>query len=547
MFSIINALVPSKKEKKEKSSVDINLFFDVIFDGIPDGDSAFALRNAVRSNADAIPCFCKSEHNIVYSESINPDAENPSSKEEDSETSKHFLIKVALSPYNVIKSQYINQLLLAKDSISREITKYIACQEINAINVYFYLIGYNQGEFISNIVNSIGIFDNDEQVEKLLKSYFDFSKFLNNKKIKKKIVESVTSVEPAGFVNNILNNKLVKLVTGRSDLLYDPNEVDKEGKDYPSEKNISIHDAVLMCQHTYNSEDAADKSIFSIIHSFFSKPEKTASSDNERISIKVDNDIYQNIKENKKNALEGNWITTDAEWQSVGKDGKNVGIIEESKISLGNRLTGFYSKLYKKVENNQIRSLAYCTAGTEPLSFNDWFFANFLQGLTGISLQYTQSVRNSTKLDKYCKQKGIPLFFVGHSLGGGLASNNALATSSRHAITFNAAGLNPFRIMATLLINNKKDYFNRTGRKNRVHPFIIDGEVVQMLRFIGEPAMSSEVGREKRFFELTEIVYDKIEKKDGGSPNFSNMSTVEKHNVLNFLRIKNLSELRIDG
>lgn len=550
MLNIIDALIPNKKEIQEKSTVGIELHFSLYFDGLPMDGVQQRLRNAYRGGQE-ISYVSSDRQNMFYSVCENPDAKRPNNRDIENALVRHFTIAISLTPYNTIKHQYINQLERIKQFIENEVDIYISDSNIESVNVYFYLVGYSQGEFIANIVNSIGIFYDDNELKKIIKKHFLLTNFLSNNKVKTKIIESVFMIEPVGLVDKFVNNGFVKLVTGRSDLLYCPDEDEKEGDNYPSEENISIYDAVLMCQHTYESEEAADKSVFSIIHSLFSKREKKASNDGECISIKVDDDILSNIKANQQKRLKTEqgdgqdsiWIVTDDEWRAVSMQGSNI--IKESKITLKDRITGFYSKLYERIDNNKTKSYAYCTAGTEPLSFNDWFFANFLQGLTGFSLQYTQSVRNAKKLDNYCKMKGFPLFFVGHSLGGGLASNNALATSTRHAITFNAAGLNPFRIMATLLINNPKDYFNRTGRKNRVHPFIIDGEAVQFLRFIGQPAMSSELEREKRFDNNTEIVNTNIQRKNGETPRFENMGAVEKHNVLNFLRIKDLSVLRI--
>ncbi|MFS2858454.1 hypothetical protein [Bacteroides xylanisolvens] len=545
VFNIVNAIVPSKKEKKEKSTIEIELFFSLFFDGLSSDSTQQNIRDAVRNGFDIPTASSENKQNLMYSICENPNAENSKSRNITNSLTRHFTINISLTPYNTIKNQYLNQLIKTKRFIENKVESYIANPEIESIKIYFYLIGYNQGEFIANIVNSIGIYDDDEKLSEVLKSFFQLKHFLDNKKIKSKIIESVTTIEPIGFVDTFVNNGFVKLVTGRSDLLYKQEDDNKTGVDYPSEENISIYDAVLMCQHTYYAEEAADKSIFSIIHSFFSKEEKKASKDGEVVSIQVDDDIFSNVQDNNKkiNKNKPNWITTDAEWHSVSEKGSTV--VEKCGIDLKCRITGFYSKLYERTENNKTISFAYCTAGTDLYSFNDWFFTNFLQGLTGISLQYTQSVRNAKKIDEYCKNKKLPLYFVGHSLGGGLASNNALVTSTRHAITFNAAGLHPFRIMATLLINNPKNFFNRTGRKNRVHPFIIDGEAVQLLRYIGQPAMSSEAQREKRFGNDTAIVNADIRKDKGGTLHFNNMGSIAKHNVLNFLRIKDLSQLKI--
>lgn len=556
MYNIINAIIPKKAKTKEKSSVNVELFFSLFLDGMTGNETQYKIRNDL--NAGGFSALMNEDHNsnFLFSMSENPNAKNPVTKDMENCLIKHFSIYLSITPFNTTKFQYLNQLSFAKDCVENEVERYASNPDVERIKVYFYLIGYNQGELIANIVNSIGIYDNDDEVRQILNKYFDFTFFLKSIKIAFKVVESIISIDPIGLIDGY-NSDIVRLVTGRSDLLYDKDLSKKSDDNYPSEDKISIYDAVLMCEHTYKSQDAIDKSVFSIIHSWFSKEKRDASKDGEKVRIKVERDIYENVKSNlpsninqdcNTTVLQDNWITTESEWRSVSE--KNDSIIKDSNINVKSCLTGFYSKLYQKIEHNSIISYAYCTAGTDPWSFNDWFFANFLQGLTGISLQYTQSVRNAKKLDEYCEKHNKQLFFVGHSLGGGLASNNALATPYRHAITFNAAGLNPFRVMATLLINNPRDFFNITGRKNRIHPFIIDGEVVQILRFIGQSAMSADENREKRYMGneeiASDIIADKLIKEESKElPKLKDMGTIEKHNVLNFLRLKKLSDLKL--
>lgn len=69
---------------------------------------------------------------------------------------------------------------------------------------------------------------------------------------------------------------------------------------------------------------------------------------------------------------------------------------------------------------------------------------------------------------------------------------------------------------------------------------------MQLLRYIGQPAMSSEKQREKRFGNDTEIVNANIKRTNGETIRLKNMGAIAKHNVLNFLRIKDLSQLKIE-
>lgn len=154
-------------------------------------------------------------------------------------------------------------------------------------------------------------------------------------------------------------------------------------------------------------------------------------------------------------------------------------------LKLKRDASGFNSMLFQK-QADGIQYYAYCTEGTEMSSVKDWF-SNISQGLIGLSPQYTYSVQMAKQIDSTIGDKAV-LWFIGHSLGGGLASNNSLVTR-RHAITFNAAGLNPYREKATLLLNNRADLFHYQRRTERIHAFVLEGEILNStLRWIGQPA-----------------------------------------------------------
>jgi hypothetical protein len=95
----------------------------------------------------------------------------------------------------------------------------------------------------------------------------------------------------------------------------------------------------------------------------------------------------------------------------------------------------------------------------------DWP-TNFRQGLTGLdSEQYLKTIKNALIIDEYLKDK--PLCFVGHSLGGGLATVNAIATG-RCAVTFNPAGIK----QSTL------DRVNVEDPESLVTNYVVRGEVL---------------------------------------------------------------------
>src|SRR5258706_59469 len=85
------------------------------------------------------------------------------------------------------------------------------------------------------------------------------------------------------------------------------------------------------------------------------------------------------------------------------------------------------------------------------------------------SAQYDQSVTNAKKLEQVLGDK---LSFAGHSLGGGLASANALATGLE-ATTFNAAGIS----------NGSRSLYGLDKTPN-IKAFVVQGEIVSVTQGI---------------------------------------------------------------
>lgn len=123
--------------------------------------------------------------------------------------------------------------------------------------------------------------------------------------------------------------------------------------------------------------------------------------------------------------------------------------------------TGFQGALYKGTYNNKTEYI-YATAGTDFTSLSDWQ-NNIQQITTGNAEQYSQSVKIAGQLSK--DYQGIS--FTGHSLGGGLASANALAVEGK-AVTFNAAGLS----------NATKNNLRLTNDKANITAYVVQGEAV---------------------------------------------------------------------
>ena len=101
--------------------------------------------------------------------------------------------------------------------------------------------------------------------------------------------------------------------------------------------------------------------------------------------------------------------------------------------SFNNDNNGLKSALYERTVGG-ITEYTYATAGTQDMID---IKEDALQ-LIGNSSQYVESVTNAKFLNSQLSKS--ELTFVGHSLGGGLAAANALATN-RNAITFNSAAI----------------------------------------------------------------------------------------------------------
>ena len=124
---------------------------------------------------------------------------------------------------------------------------------------------------------------------------------------------------------------------------------------------------------------------------------------------------------------------------------------EDFGLTLPNS-NGFKSAIYgRKDDNGGYSEFVYATAGTDPTSLEDWE-QNFKQ-LKGVSEQYRKSVETAEQIKSMLGDQ--ELTYLGHSLGGGLASANALKTGDP-AITFNAAGLSE-QTKRALNLNNNAD------------------------------------------------------------------------------------------
>jgi hypothetical protein len=151
---------------------------------------------------------------------------------------------------------------------------------------------------------------------------------------------------------------------------------------------------------------------------------------------------------------------------------------ELKKLPLIDDKSGFFSKCMLHVINGKIVEIAYVTKGTDFATTRDWK-ANIEQGWSGNTEQYSISEANAKKIKDlrrsiYMINKEIPLYFIGHSLGGGLATRNAVVTGLP-AITFNAASLNP-RIITSNAVNAMN--YKKMMQERKLLSFYMEGEIL---------------------------------------------------------------------
>jgi hypothetical protein len=132
-----------------------------------------------------------------------------------------------------------------------------------------------------------------------------------------------------------------------------------------------------------------------------------------------------------------------------------------------NDKTGYVGALYKGIFNGK-EEFIYATKGTDMESIKDW--GNNAQQLTGTSPQYKYSAKKAIQLSENPKYNGVS--FTGHSLGGGMASANALSVDNGKAVTFNAAGLS----------NGTKIDLGIENEVAKINAYIVQGEIVDYLQ-----------------------------------------------------------------
>lgn len=503
-LNIIGAESKQKEEKRNSSAVEIELFAIIIFDGLLNCKSQTISRDIYRGKHSPNQASADGEGLSVYS------IENPKAKPSEDydkpndDTHIHKIFQFDLRSYMFTPARYLQVMVTAKQQIKQFVQSYCHRQDVYSVKFHSIILGYNVGSVFYNILQAFGA-DDEASLNKKIISFFDEKSFFNSHILAKKALEAIYLFDPVGSVNRYWS-KVGACITEPSTISASENN---GNGDAPIDDDIV--DAAVMCQHTYYTQTDIQQSVWvwaiNKVKSLFGQG-KSQPNPNETIkeSFIRNNDELEYVNRELIEQADNRWM-----------------ILKKEYI---NSLTGFYAKLYKKKQKRYGKDVyAFCTCGTNFTSPADWIFANAAQFFTGISPQYSQSVNIAKRLDK--EFNGQVLFFIGHSLGGGLASNNALVTKTRHAITFNAAGLKWTRVLGTLLVNNPSHLLHINERKSKIHAYVIEGEVLNYL--LGNNTINLHQGAYGSIRHLDPQKSEALKSIEGHGA---------KHSMLNFLKLK---------
>ena len=190
------------------------------------------------------------------------------------------------------------------------------------------------------------------------------------------------------------------------------------------------------------------------------------------------NDAYNTFANQRK--IDGGWV------RIQGFNG----------VSLKNQSSGYRGALYYRTINGKTE-YTLSTAGTEDLKDAVQDVAQPL----GLSKQYDFSIEQARNLVATLKNQEIT--FTGHSLGGGEAAANALATN-KVAITFNAAGVG---------IMTKYEHGLLGRSESKISAFRVSGEIVGPLQgFVGSKADGNLINITARYGIISQTNADEIDK-----------------------------------
>ena len=185
----------------------------------------------------------------------------------------------------------------------------------------------------------------------------------------------------------------------------------------------------------------------------------------------MSNNSYSKFDPNNKQQLE----LKKAGWNRVEKITTNMFGKSNQEVSLDDigAVSGYNMALYSKTLNGKTEWVL-ANAGTADVVD----VGSDGKQVTGSSDQYAFSIRVARALQN--GMNGQEMTYVGHSLGGGLAAANSLATGNA-AITFNPAGVSWGTRATNGLPKDKRD--------GQIKSFVVGGEAVdRSQRLVGSKA-----------------------------------------------------------
>jgi hypothetical protein len=183
------------------------------------------------------------------------------------------------------------------------------------------------------------------------------------------------------------------------------------------------------------------------------------------------NNSYSKFNEKDKDQMK----LKELGWNRIKKVKTNLFGKSNQEISLDDlgAITGYNMAMYSRTLNGKTEYVL-ANAGTADLID----VGSDARNVVGSSDQYAFSVRFANSLKT--GMPGSEITYVGHSLGGGLAAANSLATGSA-AITFNPAGVS----WGTRQANN----LPKDKRNGQIQSFVVGGEAVdRSQRLVGSKA-----------------------------------------------------------
>ena len=199
--------------------------------------------------------------------------------------------------------------------------------------------------------------------------------------------------------------------------------------------------------------------------------------------------------------------------------------------------TGYKAGLYRK-EIDGVYFYALAFAGTD--DFVADIVSDVRQAFGEFELQYPQAYKDAVKVHNFMGtlKKGNSLTFVGHSLGGGMASLAAL-TTGHPAITFNSAGLS----------SATKNFYGVTEKTAKIDAYVIVGDAVNHYqRAIGLKAegtiryispVSTRILSYDAYMSLAEASTDDwavLQKYKANYPAYVLTNQINNHSLSHFLK-----------